>query len=51
VGTGVLGVALGVNNGAMLGLVALIAAFATETVILTSYLVRLERQGRGLFHA
>ena len=51
VGTGVLGVALGVNNGAMLGLVALIAAFATEAVILTSYLVRLERQGRGLFHA
>ena len=41
--TGVLGVALGASNGAMLGIIALIAAFATEAVILTSHLVRLNQ--------
>ena len=41
IAAGVLGVALEASNGAMLGIMALTAAFATEAVILTSYLVRL----------
>ena len=45
---GVLGVTLGATNGAMLGIIALIAAFATEAVILTSYLLRLGHSRSGL---
>jgi Na+-driven multidrug efflux pump len=48
-GVGILGVSIGATNGALLGLIALTAAFATEAVILTSYLIRLERRGQGLF--
>ena len=54
VATGVLGVILEASNGAMLGIMALTAAFATEAVILVSYLVRLhvrttcDRQSRSV---
>ena len=49
VAAGALGVALGASNGAILGITALIAAFATEAAILTGYLVRLDRRRPGLF--
>lgn len=46
---GAAALALGASNGAVVGIVALIAAFATEAAVLTGYLVRLDRLRSGLF--
>ena len=46
---GVSCLALGISNGAMVGIVALITAFATEAAVLSIHLYRLDRSGSGLF--
>jgi hypothetical protein len=46
---GLAGLLLGVENGANLGMLALIAAFATEAALLAGRLRRLDRRNARLF--
>ena len=48
---GVVGVVFGATNGAMLGITALVAALATEAVVLSVYLRRLGKVRGGLFES